>query len=346
MMGSGTFAEPTFLELLRGPHPVVGLVTQPDRAIGQERGSTRQTGRGMKTIASEHAIPIFQPESINTPEGIAGLQAFQPDLLVVAAYGQILSRDVLAVPGKGGINVHASLLPKYRGAAPVAWAIYHGETQTGVTIIRMSVALDAGDMLAQEVIDIGPEETTGELEARLAQVGAKLAIKVIDQIAIGASQGIKQDKTQATKAPKLTKEHGLIDWSRPARDVCNQIRAMQPWPTAYTFWHRHQHISPSPPGEVPLGTGSGVRGPGNAPAEPMRLIIYKAKAIGKESDENLAPGQVVSLKDSNRLLVAAREQTSVEVLELQPAGKRRMPVAEFLRGHHPKAGDLLGLDFS
>src|SRR6266481_3199479 len=193
MMGSGTFAEPTFLALLQGPHPVVGLVTQPDRAIGQERGSTRQIGQGMKNIAAEHDIPIFQPESINTPEGIAGLQAFQPDLLVVAAYGQILSRDVLAVPGKGGINVHASLLPKYRGAAPVAWAIYHGETQTGVTIIRMSVALDAGDMLAQEVVDIGPDETAGELEARLAQVGARLAIKVIDQITTGASHGIKQD---------------------------------------------------------------------------------------------------------------------------------------------------------
>src|SRR5256884_9877407 len=142
MMGTGTFAEPTFESLLSGPHPVVGLVTQPDRAVGQERGSTRQTGRGMKTIAQEHQVPVFQPESINTPEGVAGLKAFTPDLLVVAAYGQILSNEVLAVPGQGGINVHASLLPKYRGAAPVAWAIFLGETRTGVTIIRMSVALD------------------------------------------------------------------------------------------------------------------------------------------------------------------------------------------------------------
>jgi methionyl-tRNA formyltransferase len=354
MMGSGTFAEPTFSALLHGPHPVVGLVTQPDRAIGQERGSTRQTGRGMKNIASEHNIPIFQPESINTPDGIAWLRAFQPDLLVVAAYGQILSRDVLAVPGKGGINVHASLLPKYRGAAPVAWAIYHGETQTGVTIIRMSVALDAGDMLAQEVIDIGPEETAGELESRLAQVGASLAIRVVDQIATDTVRGIKQDKAQATKAPKLTKEHGLIDWSRPARDVCNQIRAMQPWPTAYTFWHRH--ISPSPMG----GEGSGVRGPGKAPADPMRLIVYKARVAepdltaepdpvaGAESSmprsegRSPTPGEILSPGVSARLLVAAGNQTQVEVLELQPAGKRRMPVAEFLRGHHPKAGDSLG----
>src|SRR5438132_1204350 len=242
MMGTGTFAVPTLEAMLASPHPVVGLVTQPDRVAGQERGSTRQIGRSMKQIAQEKAIPVFQPESINTPEGVAGLQAFAPDLLVVAAYGQILSREVLSVPPQGGINVHASLLPKYRGAAPVAWAIYHGESRTGVTIIRMSVALDAGDMLAQEAIDIGLDETAGELENRLADLGARLATKVINQIAAGAAQGIKQDKTQATKAPKLTKEHGLIDWSRPARDVCNQIRAMQPWPTAYTFWHRHGEV--------------------------------------------------------------------------------------------------------
>src|SRR5262245_25056290 len=141
MMGTGTFAEPTFQALLASPHEVAGLVTQPDRAAGQGRGSTRQTGLGMKNIASEHGVPVFQPESINTPEGVAGLQAVAPELLVVAAYGQILSREILAVAPKGGINVHASLLPKYRGAAPVAWAIYHGEKQTGVTLIRMSVAL-------------------------------------------------------------------------------------------------------------------------------------------------------------------------------------------------------------
>src|SRR5215471_15775930 len=154
MMGTGTFAEPTLEALLAGPHSVVGLVTQPDRPAGHERGSTRQVGKGMKNIALARGIPVFQPESINTPEGVAGLQAMQPDLLVVAAYGQILSKDVLAVPPLGGINVHASLLPKYRGAAPVAWAIYHGETVTGVTIIKMSVGLDAGEVLAQEELAI------------------------------------------------------------------------------------------------------------------------------------------------------------------------------------------------
>src|SRR5262249_49571316 len=163
MMGTGTFAEPIFEAILSSNHSVVGLVTQPDRTVGQERGSTRQVGRGLKTIALEKQVPVYQPESINTPEGVQKLREFAPDLLVVAAYGQILSKDILAVPAQGGINVHASLLPKYRGAAPVAWAIYHGETETGVTIIRMSVHLDAGDILAQEATAIGPEETSEEL---------------------------------------------------------------------------------------------------------------------------------------------------------------------------------------
>src|SRR5262245_51434791 len=142
MMGTGSFAEPTFTALFTGRHQVVGLVTQPDRPTGKERGSTRQAQRGMKEIAQEHSVPVLQPDSINTPDGVRALAAWQPDLLVVAAYGQILSRDVLAVAPKGGINVHASLLPKYRGAAPIAWAIFNGEKETGVTIIRMSIALD------------------------------------------------------------------------------------------------------------------------------------------------------------------------------------------------------------
>ena len=171
MMGTGSFAEPTFRKLLESPHPVVGLVTQPDRTTGKERGSTRQARQGMKEIALERGIPVLQPESINTPAGVESLKQLQPDLLVVAAYGQILSKDVLGVAPSGGINVHASLLPKYRGAAPINWAIYHGETQSGVTIIRMSIALDAGDILAQEALAILPDETAGELEARFGAAG-------------------------------------------------------------------------------------------------------------------------------------------------------------------------------
>jgi methionyl-tRNA formyltransferase len=339
MMGTGIFAEPTFEALLARPGLVVGLFTQPDRTIGQERGSTRQTGRGMKIIAQEHAVPVFQPDSINTPEGVAMLRSVSPDLLVVAAYGQILSAEVLGIPPQGGINVHASLLPKYRGAAPIAWAIYHGETRTGVTIIRMSTGLDAGDMLAQEAIDIGPEQTAGDVEAILAPLGARMAIQVVDQIVAGhPPQGIKQDKSLVTKAPKLTKEHGIIDWTRPADRVCCQVRAMHPWPTAYTFWHRNGQ-------------------------QPLRLIVHRAThqarsasegqqarsaSEGKHDDPSLAcasgslvPGAILP-GCTTTLCVTTGGNTVVEIHELQPAGKKRMSAAEFLRGRRPMPGDRLG----
>jgi methionyl-tRNA formyltransferase len=318
MMGTGTFAEPTLEALLAGPQPVVGLVTQPDRPAGHERGSTRQVGKGMKAIALAHNVPVFQPESINTPEGVAELRAMQPEVLVVAAYGQILSNDVLSVPPKGGINVHASLLPKYRGAAPVAWAIYHGEKQTGVTIIRMSVQLDAGDMLLQEVVNIGPEETAGELEARLSQVGAHLATQAVEQIANGTAKGVKQAKTQASKAPKLKKDHGLIDWNRSSEQILNHIRAMQPWPTAYSFFH--QKGKP-----------------------PIRVLIFRARfpedyPVGLFEN---SPGEVEPMQDPSQLWVMT-STFFVIIHELQPAGKRRMSAADFLRGHPLRTGDFFG----
>jgi methionyl-tRNA formyltransferase len=270
----------------------------------------------MKTIAQERGLPVLQPEKINTTAGVAALAEWKPDLLVVAAYGQILSRDVLAVPPLGGINVHASLLPKYRGAAPIAWAIYHGETATGVTIIRMTTGLDAGDMLAQEAIELGATETAGEAEARLAQVGARLAVQVVDQLAAGPVQGQKQDQSLVTKAPKLAKENGAIDWTRSAVQVCNHIRAMQPWPTAYTYWHR---------------TGQ--------PA--LRLLVHGAVAHAPQPDETGNAGELL-MEDVHRLRVMAGDGRVVEITELQPAGKRTMTAAEYLRGRKPQTGDRLG----
>lgn len=318
MMGTGTFAEPTFEALFGGPHEVVGLITQPDRVAGAERGSTRQTGKGMKPIALERGVPVFQPESINTPEGVAGLTDMKPDLLVVAAYGQILSKEVLSVPPRGGINVHASLLPKYRGAAPIAWAIYHGETKTGVTIIRMSVSLDAGEMLAQGTVDIEPEETAGELEARLAPLGATLAQQVIEQIAAGTTHGIVQDKTLVTKAPKLTKEHGLVDWGRTVEQVANHIRAMQPWPTAYTFLHREGKPT-------------------------TRLMIARTgKQILVLTGPAHPAGSVLRLDLGSTLWIRTGNKGAIEIVELQPAGKKRMSATDFLRGHPLKEGDRFG----
>jgi methionyl-tRNA formyltransferase len=318
MMGTGAFAEPTFVALLAGPHPIVGLVTKPDKPVGDERGSTRQTGPGMAGLARARDIPVFQPEFVNDARGVVGIRDFNADLLVVAAYGHILSKEVLEATRMGGINVHASLLPKYRGAAPVAWAIYHGETRTGVTIIRMTTGLDAGDMLAQEAIDIGPDETAGELEARLAPLGARLAMQVVDQLAAGTARGVAQDNSKVTKAPKLKKEHGLIDWTRGAFDVRNQIRAMQPWPTAYTFLH--QQGKPD-----------------------TRVIIYRVNVIDEPlSAQDAAPGSIVEHGGGHCLLVAAGSNEIMEVAELQPAGKRRMTGQEFLLGHRLKRGDCFG----
>jgi methionyl-tRNA formyltransferase len=317
MMGTGTFAEPTFEALLSAfGGDVVGLVTQPERTGGNVRGSTRQTGKGMANIAAACGIAVAQPESINTPEGVAQLQEMKPDLLVVAAYGQILSKDVLGVPTRGTINVHASLLPKYRGAAPVAYAILGGETQTGVTIIKVTPGLDSGDMILQEAIDILPDDTTGTLEARLATLGAKLAVEAVRKYQAGGPvEGVKQDPALVTKAPKIKKEFGLIDWTKPADYICRHIRAMQPWPTAYTFYHRPAVL--------------------DEPAKPtVRVIITRAEPSGKNPIPGYAPGTPYGDRTNpNVLRILAGEDDFVSILELQPAGKKRMTAAEFLRGY-------------
>ena len=278
----------------------------------------------MAAIAAAAGVPVAQPASINTPEGLAELAAFRPDLLVVAAYGQILKPEVIALPPLGAINVHASLLPKYRGASPIAHAILNGETTTGVTIIRITPGLDAGEMLAKESRDILPDETTGDLEHRLAGLGAHLAADVVRRMKLGPVSGEKQDPAQVTKAPKLTKEMGLIDWTKPAEEICRQVRAMQPWPTAYTFFHR--------PGK-----------------EPMRVIVNGVVEFPVRYDPNVPPGNVFT--DSGfptSLFVTAgevfegEERSVVELYELQPSGKKRMTAAEFLRGYPIQDGYRFG----
>jgi methionyl-tRNA formyltransferase len=319
MMGTGMFAEPTFERLLAAGENVVGLVTQPDRDTGNKRGSTRQAGKGMKTIAAERGIPVIQPEYINTPEGVAALQAMRPELMVVAAYGQILSNEVITTPTVGIINVHASLLPKYRGAAPVAYAILNGETTTGVTIIKVTPGLDSGDMILQEALDILPDDTTGSLEARLADVGAKLAAEAVRLYKAGPVEGKKQDPALVTKAPKIKKERGLIDWNQPAEVIENHIRAMQPWPTAYTFLHR--------PGK-----------------EPMRVIICLAGLHRYHGPEYRRPPGTIDHPGAIivRCGIGPERQTTLRVDELQPAGKKKMTAEEFLRGYPVVEGMRFG----
>jgi methionyl-tRNA formyltransferase len=314
-MGTGTFAEPALLALLASSESVVGVFTQPEREGVNKRGTTRQTGLGIGTIATQAQIPVFRPENINLPENIAILQSLQPDLFVVAAYGQILSKEVLAIPRIAAINIHASLLPKYRGAAPVAWAILNGETETGVTIIRMSAGLDAGEMLAQEKIAILPHETAGELESRLAQLGVKLTLEVIQKFHEGTVRGIPQDPSQVTKAPKLKKEMGQIDWSRSALSIARSIRGLQPWPTAYT--HR-------------LRTGR----------PPVRIVLTKSEPT--EIPVAGTPAGTLKSESSPKRLLVACGDFFLEILELQPAGGKRMPASSYLLGYPIQPEDRFG----
>ena len=314
MMGTGTFAEPTFTSLLQSRHQVVGLVTNPDRPSG--KGKHLEMERGIKKLAVDAGLPVFQPLSINTPESIEHLKmVFNPEIFVVAAYGQILSKEVLSLPARGGINVHSSLLPKYRGAAPIAWAIYHGDAQTGVTIIRMTPRMDAGEMLGQVVESIHADDTAGTLEARLAASGARLALNVLDQIEAGTERGIPQDMSQVTKAPKLSKEMGLVDYARTASQVDCQIRAFQPWPSAYTFWHRSS-------------------------GEPMRLIVLRAVADAHQETDRPA-GEVIAVTH-DQVSIACGQGTVVNLVSVQPSGKKPLGIAEFLRGYRVQVGERFG----
>jgi methionyl-tRNA formyltransferase len=318
MMATGGFALPTFRALLEHEHVVVGLFTQPDRT---GRGHHRHVNP-LKELALERAVSVLQPEKANTPEAIESLAALAPDLCVVAAYGQILSPALLAVPRLGAINVHASILPKFRGAAPIQTAILEGETETGVTIFQIEPKLDTGPMLAIGRTPIGARETAGELESRLALLGAELTLQVVDQLANGTAQPIVQDSTQASRAPRLKKENGRIDWNRSPRQIDCQVRAFQPWPLAYsTLVMREQREG---------ATGSG---------RTLRLIVLEVAptASPSPSGPGAAPGTVLAVE--NKQLVVQAAGGALEIRRLQPEGKRAMAAGEFLAGYPVRTGD-------
>jgi len=306
MLGTGDFALPTFEHLVGSGFNVVALVTQPDRPQGRKQELIPSR---IKQSAQAHQIPVEQPENVNAPESLAVIQAYNPDLLVTAAYGQILSPELLGIPPLGGINLHGSILPAYRGAAPVARAIERGERETGVTVIRMTPRIDAGGMLAFARTAIEPNETAGELEARLALLGAPLIASIIEAIHQGTAEVLPQQKSKVTKAPKLSKDDGTIDWTKPGQTVHNLVRAMRPWPLASTSWHRA--------------------------AGPVRLIVHQSEVVEGQG----RPGQVLEAM-GDRLVVAAGEG-AVRLLVVQMVGKKPAPAAEFLRGHHP-FGDFMG----
>ena len=310
-LGTGDFALPAFEHLVETGHVVAELVTQPDRPQGRKQ---EIIPAAIKRSAEARGIPVFQPEDINAPESLEHLRAIGPELFVTAAYGQILSADLLSIPRLGGINLHGSVLPSYRGASPVARAIQNGDTTTGVTIIRMTPRIDAGGIIAIARTAIGPDETAGELEERLARLGAPLIVESVAALAAGPVPIIPQEPAKVTRAPKLRKEDGQIDWSRPAQAVHDHVRAMQPWPVASTTWTSHSDPS----------------------REPLRIIVHRTRV----ADGRGRPGEVIEAT-GDRLVIAAGEG-AVQLLVIQIAGKKPASAVEFLRGRRIHLGDLMG----
>lgn len=299
-MGTPSFALPS-LEALASRHGVVAVITQPDRPAGRGR---RLTPPPVAVRARELGIPVLQPDRLRDVR--AQVEALAPDLGVTVAYGKIIPRWLLDLPAHGCINLHPSLLPKYRGASPIQRAILHGDAVTGVTVIRQTAELDAGDILAQREVPILPDDTAGTLEARLAQVGARLLVEVVDAIGRGEARPAPQDPAAASYFGKLTKEDGRIDWTHPAAQIERHIRAMEPWPKAFTF-----------------------RGG-------ERVAIRRGRVV---SDEG-APGCVLRLTEEG--FVVGTGEGALEVVEVQPASGRRMSAADYARGHRLTVGEVLG----
>lgn len=309
MLGTGSFALPTFQGLLESRHTIVGLVTQPDRT-----GAGHHQHRNLlKELAIARELPVFQPVKASAPESLDVLASWQADLFVVAAYGQILSTKLLGLPRLGAINVHASILPKHRGASPIQHAVWVGDAETGTTIFQIVRELDAGPVLAIERTPIGVNETSGELEERLAAFSVPVLLRVVDQLDAGTATPQPQDHSQSTYARRLSKSDGEIRWTQTAAEIACHVRAMQPWPKAFTHWRRPDHA-------------------------PLRVIVPRVSVVAESS--SAACGTVLSI-EAGQLLVKA-EQDAVLLETLQPDGKRAMSAADFLRGYPIHVGQTFG----
>ena len=301
-LGTPAFAVPTLEAMVRAGHDVPLVVTQPDRPKG--RGQTA-AAPPVKEAALRLGIEVYQPERVRRPEAVERLKSIGAEAMVVVGYGQIIPQNVIDLAAFGIINVHASLLPKYRGAGPIQWAIVNGETRTGVTTMRIDAGLDTGDMLLKRETEIAPEENAVELGRRLAVMGADLLVETLARIHDVVPE--KQDNSQATYAPLLKKEDGVIDWSQPAAAIHNRVRGLQPWPGAYTkFRGQTLHIWRA----ALAGPGGGGRG----------------------------PGKIASV----RPLIVSCGSGSVELLEVQLEGRKRMPAADFANGQRLTENDRLG----
>lgn len=293
-MGTPEFAVPTLKGLLAAGVNLVGVYTQPDRPKGRGK---KMAASPVKNVALEEGLPVFQPQKLRDPEAVEQLRALEPDLIVVVAYGQILPKAVLDIPRYHCINVHASLLPRYRGAAPINKAIIDGETETGVTTMLMDVGLDTGAMLVKMSLPIGSDETAGQLHDRLALLGRKAMEETLEQLCAGTLEAQEQDDGLSCYAPMMKKEDGMIDWTRPARDIHNQVRGLDPWPGAYTRLD----------GEV------------------LKIAMTKVDDGGSGK-----PGEILAA-DKTGVRIACGHGTLV-VGELQLPGKKRLAAMNFLSG--------------
>jgi len=300
-MGTGEIGLPSLRSLIADPgYEVVAVVTQPDRPAG--RGQQLRPPE-VKKVAQAEGIPVLQPQKLRAPEAVAELRAFAPDVIVVMAYGQILSREVLDLPTIACLNLHASLLPRHRGAAPIQAAIVAGDQKTGITVMYMAEGLDTGDILLMQPLSIRPEETGGSLHDRLAELAPEALLPALKMLAGGPAPRTPQEESLATYAGRLKREDGRIDWSRPAVEIERRIRAMNPWPAALT--------------EVPLAAGGSAR--------------LKVFAAGVKDDVSASPGRVISAKGPG--ILVGTGAGAVLLREIQGEGSRRMPAGEWLRGH-------------
>ena len=304
-MGTPDFAVGTLEALITGGYEIALVVTQPDKPQGRKMELTPPP---VKVCALQHGLEIYQPTRVREQSSMEYLKKYEPDMIVVAAFGQILPKELLELPKYGCINVHASLLPNYRGSAPIQWSILNGDAETGVTIMRMDTGIDTGDMIAKRTVPIEEEDTGGSLFDKLAEVGAKLLVDTIPSIVDGTATYTKQDEACATKVGMIQKSQGVIDFHRSAQEINCQIRALNPWPSAYTKLHG------------------------------KTLKIWKAKVVA--ADGNYKPGSIARIT-KDELCIATGEGL-LSVLEVQLEGKKRMATADFLRGVTLAEGEMLG----
>lgn len=303
-MGSGRFAIPVLEKLLGSKHKVMAVVTQANRPRGR---GLRPGATPIKDHAAQKGLHLYQPEDINVYEFMRELRALAPTMIVTAAYGQRLSDEILQLPKYGCLNVHASLLPRWRGPAPIARAILAGDRVTGVTVHRLVQKMDAGPVHTTRSVDILPDETTPQLEMRLAPLGADALLEAVDAVEAGTAKERSQDESQKTNAAKFRKEEGHVNWKKHGRYIANQVRAMQPFPGAYMFHER------------------------------LRLILWSVKAATTGRRPDARPGSITAVEPDHFRIACSDGEVAVH--EIQPESKRRMTAAEFLQGHPLKVGD-------